>query len=78
MNATVNVSWTPPTPLDDVTGYIIYYGGDDGSGDSVSVVGGSTDSYLLTGLQTGVNYSVSIVALSQHLPSEVVNATKGM
>ena len=55
---------------------MIYYDGDDGSGGNVSVVGGSTDSYLLTGLQTGVTYSVSIVALSQHLPSEVVKATR--
>ena len=71
------MSWSPPTPLEDVTGYMIYYSGSDGSIGIVSVSNGWTNSYLLTGLQTGVTYSVSIVATSQHLPSEVVRANKG-
>ena len=74
---TLYVSWSPPTPLEDVTGYVIYYSGSDGSVGNVSVSNGRTNSYLLCGIQTGVNYSVSIVALSQHLPSEVVSATEG-
>ena len=58
---------------------MIYYIGSDGSGGNVSVSNGRTDSYmyLLCGVQTGANYSVSIVALSQHLHSEVVSATEG-
>ena len=71
------MSWSPPTPLEDVTGYMIYYSGSDDSVGSVSISNGWTDSYLLTGLQTGVKYSVFIVALSQHLPSEVITVTEG-
>ena len=63
--------------MEDVTGYVIYYSGSDGSGGSVSISNGRTNNYLLCGVQTGVNYSVSIVALSQNLPSEVVSAREG-
>ena len=76
-NATsLNVSWTSSTDVDSVTGYVIYYDGDDGSSGNVRVPGGSTDSYLLTGLQTGVSYSVSILTLSTHLPSQLVSEVK--
>ena len=64
------MSWTLPTSLENVTGYTIYYDSDGGSAGSVRVKDGWTDSYLLTGLQTGVNYSLCMVAQSQHLPSE--------
>ena len=67
----IRVSWSPPTPLGDTTGYRIYYSDSDSS-DSVDVSGGSTDNYLLTGLQNGEKYTISIVATSQHLPSESV------
>ena len=63
----VRVSWSPPTPLGDTTGYRISY-----SGGSVDVSDSSTDNYLLTGLQNGASYSISIMGTSQHLPSEVV------
>ena len=66
----IRVSWSPPTPLGDTTGYRIYYSG--GSSGSEDVSDGSTDNYLLTGLQNGDSYTVSIVATSQHLPSESV------
>ena len=70
----IQVSWSPPTPLGDTTGYRIYYsGGSSGSG-SKGVSGGSTDNDLLTGLQNGESYTISIVATSQHLPSESVEA----
>ena len=68
----IRVSWSPPTPLGDTTGYRIYYSG--GSSGSVNVSDGSTDNYLLTGLQNGDTYTISIVTLatasSQLLPSE--------
>ena len=54
----IQVSWNPPSPLGDTTGYIIYYSG--GSSGSVNVSGGSTDNYLLTGLQNGDSYNISI------------------
>ena len=66
----IRVSWSPPTPLGDTTGYRIYYSG--GSSGSEDVSGGSTDNYLLTSLQNGESYTISIVATSQHLPSESV------
>ena len=64
----IRVSWSPPTPLGDTTGYKIYYS-DINSSDSLDVSGGSTDNYLLTGLQDGDNYTISIVASSEHLPA---------
>ena len=68
----IRVFWSPPTPLGDITGYRIYYSG--GSSGSVDVSDGSKDNYLLTGLQNGESYTISIVATSQHLPSESVAA----
>ena len=68
----IRVSWSPPTPLGDTTGYMIYYYSDSGSSDSVDVSGGSTDNHLLTGLVMGATYIISIEAISQHLPSGIV------
>ena len=66
----IRVSWSPPTPLGDTTGYRIYYSG--GSSGSENVSNGFTDNYLLTGLQNGHNYNISLVAKSQHLTSESI------
>ena len=66
----IRVSWTPPTPLGNITGYRIYYNG--GSSGSVDVSGGSTDNHLLTGLQIGASYSISIVGTSEHFFSDHV------
>ena len=63
----IRVSWTSPTPLGDTIGYRIYYSG--GSSGSVDVSGGSTNSHLLTGLQHGTSYNISIVATSTHFYS---------
>ena len=60
------MSWSPPTPLRDTTGYRIYYsGGSSGSED----VSGSSSNGVLGDLVEGGSYSVSLVAISQHLPS---------
>ena len=66
----ITVSWTPPTPLGDTTGYIIYYTG--GSSGSVDVSGGSTDKYTLKNLESEAEYTITIVAVSEHLPSELL------
>ena len=66
----IRVSWSPPTPLGDTTGYKIYYSG--GSSGSEDVSDGSTDNYLLTGLRNGESYTISIVAISRHFSSESV------
>ena len=68
----IRVSWSPPTPLGDTTGYRIYYSG--GRSDSEDVSDGSTDNYLLTGLRNGKSYNISLVATSQHLPSVSIAA----
>ena len=67
----IRVSWTPPTPLGDTTGYQIYYSG--GSSGSVDVSGGSTNNHTLTGLQNGDSYTISIVGTSEYLPSDHVD-----
>ena len=67
----IRVSWTPPTPLGDTTGYRIYYSG--GSSGSVDVSGGFTDNHTLTGLQNGASYTISIVGTSDLIPSDRVN-----
>ena len=73
----IRVSWSPPTPLENTTGYRIYYSG--GSSGSVNVSDGSIDNYLLTGLQNGDIYTISIVTLattsSQLFPSDTVTVT---
>ena len=74
----IRVSWSPPSPLGDTTGYRIDYTSSDGSSDSVTASGGSTDNYLLTGLQNGDTYTVSIVATSEHLPSERVTIVRNL
>ena len=66
----IRLTWVPPTPLGYTRGYRIYYSG--GSNGSVDVSGGSTDSCLLTDLQNGANYVISIVGTSDHLPSNLV------
>ena len=58
----IRVSWSPPTPLGDTNGYRIYYS----ESGSVNVSGGSTSNYLLTGLENGATYTISIVATSKH------------
>ena len=68
----IRVSWSPPTPLGDTTGYRIYYSGVSSGSEDVS--DGSTDNYLLTGLQNGESYTISIVATSQYFHSESVAA----
>ena len=71
----IDVSWTPPSPLGDTTDYIIYYTNDDNTdGDSVVVSSGSTDQYTLTNLQNGDTYIIFIVATSENFRSYIVPA----
>ena len=68
------MTWTPPTPLGDTTGYIISYTNEDDShSGSMTVSGGSTDNETLTGLQNGDTYTISIVATSDHFYSDAVD-----
>ena len=71
--SSIEVRWTPPTPADSITGYIIYYSGDDGSNEAVHVAGGSTNSHILTELSPNINYMISVAATSSHLRSDLVH-----
>ena len=65
------VSWeSPGDPVTD--GYVIYYQPKGGPVISDRVFGGETDTHSLDGLQRGVTYYISLVALSPHLPSPLV------
>ena len=66
----IEVRWD--SPGSPATGYVLYYQPERGAVRSVNVTGGDTESYLLEGLQKGMTYQISIVALSEHLPSAVV------
>ena len=72
----ITVTWTPPSPLDGITGYTISYTG--GSSGSEAVSGGDTNSYTLTGLTIGQPYTISIVATTNGLSSAPVQATVGL
>ena len=64
------VSWTPPASSANLTGYHIYYSGADDSG-SVDV-GASATNITIGSRTAGVTYSITMVALSPHLPSPVI------
>ena len=72
----IRVTWTPPSPLGDTTGYrISYTGGGGGSSDSVDVNGGNTNSHTLMGLTNGETYTISIMGTaSPGFPSTPVEA----
>ena len=67
----VLLTWTPPSPLGDTTGYRISFTG-GGNSDSVDVSGGDTNSYTLTGLTRGEMYEMFIVGTSEHFFSDSV------
>ena len=58
----IRVTWTPPSPLGDNTGYRISYTGGGGSSGSVDVDGGNTNSHTLMGLTHGETYTISIMS----------------
>ena len=60
----ITVTWTPPSPQEDTTGYTISYTTGGGSSSSVNVAGANTNSHTLTGLTNGRTYTISIVATS--------------
>ena len=68
----VMVSWIQPTDSSGVTGYRIYYTENGGSMQFKDVSGASTNMDTISSLTTGSTYSITIVATSDGLPSEVV------
>ena len=51
---------------------MIYYQTEGGPVISDKVSGGERETHSLDGLQRGVTYNISILSLSQHLPSPLV------
>ena len=60
----IRVSWTPPSPLGNTSGYRIYYTRGGGSSDSEDVGGGNTNSHILMGVTNGETYTISIAGRS--------------
>ena len=73
-SSSIEVRWTPPIPADSITGYIVYYSGDDGSNEAVHVAGGSTNSHILTELSPNINYMISVATTSSQYHSDLVHA----
>ena len=70
---TIRVSWTAPTSGAPPSGYRVYYSTESEDQFSHEVmIGASVREYLLTGLQSDLVYGISIMALSEHLPSSVI------
>ena len=70
----INVSWDPPDPLGDTKGYRVYYTnkmdvrGSVESNTATVTLGNST-------LMVGFRYTISVVGVSMHLPSEAMNGS---
>ena len=73
----ITVAWTPPDPLDGITGYTISYTG-GGSSDSEAVSGASTNSYTLTDLTNRQTYTISIVAIVPNSPTSAPVEVRGI
>ena len=70
-STSVRLTWTPPSPLGNTTGYIILYSTGNTT-DSREICGGRVSEAELTGLEEGGNYSIALMGRSQHLPSKAV------
>ena len=71
---TIIISWTTPTPLGDTTEYRVYYN-NDGVTNNITVNASTSTMLSLTSLVPGRQYNISIIGLSEHLPSEPVNSS---
>ena len=63
------VSWTQPAT---VTGYQVYWSGDGGYDSGNMSVGAEDRTVLVTDRIPGLTYNITILALSDHLPSAAV------
>ena len=76
-NASIRVSWTAPTSGAAVTEYRAIYQEEDAQDrvtirDSVNVGASTTEHTKIVGLIAGHRYTITVHALSQHLPSPAV------
>ena len=63
------VSWTQPAT---VTGYQVYWSGDGGYDSGNMSMGADDRTVLVTDRIPGLTYNITILALSDHLPSAAV------
>ena len=66
-----SVFWTPPAT---VTGYQVYWSGSGGVDSGSMSAGAENIAVTITDRTPGLMYNITIVALSDHLPSPVVGA----
>ena len=69
---TITVSWTPPA---SVSGYKVYWSGGGGADTGDMSIGAGDRTATITGLTTGLMYDITIVALSDQLPSPIATVT---
>ena len=67
--SSLRVSWAPAAA---VTGYDFYWTGGGVYGCGNMSAGAGDTAVNITGLNLGVTYNISLVALSDHLPSPIV------
>ena len=65
------VSWTPPAT---VTGYQVYWSGGGGYDSGNMSAEGEDRTVTITGRTSGLTYNITLVALSDHLPSPAMGA----
>ena len=70
-HTSIHVSWNPSS---DAKGYLIHYNSTRGDSSTAIITGGSTQSFTLSNLQSGYNYTIFVVATSGNLPSEMIRA----
>ena len=70
--ASITVSWTPPA---SVSGYKVYWNGGGGADTGNMSVGADDTAVTISGLTPGLMYNITLVALSDGLPSPVTVVT---
>ena len=68
----ITVSWTPPAT---VSGYKVYWNGGGGADTGNMSVGADDTAVTISGLTPGLTYEITLVALSENLPSPAVAVT---
>ena len=68
----IRVSWTSAA---SVTGYQVYWSGGGGADTGNMSIGAGDTAVTITGLTTGLTYNITLVGLSDYLPSPPVPVT---
>ena len=68
----IRVSWIPPAT---VSGYKVYWSGGGGADTGNMSIGAGDTAVTITGLTTGLMYDITLVALSDQLPSPIATVT---